>query len=92
MFNDVIIRAALDFRADVLELRAVCTQARDFANPIEPSREGGRRSLTQSPPPLAQGSLPPQPSMLDPAPANMRLNLTAAVGRLVPRLPLASAG
>ncbi len=43
MFNDVIIRAALDFRADVLELRAVCTQARDFANPIEPSREGGRK-------------------------------------------------
>jgi hypothetical protein len=43
MFNDVIVRVALTLAVDVLELRAVCTEASDFANPIEPSGSGGRK-------------------------------------------------
>lgn len=41
MFNDVIYRAALARSVDVLELRLVCTEPGDFANPIEPSGAGG---------------------------------------------------
>jgi hypothetical protein len=42
-FNDVILRAALDHGFDVIELRAVCNLPGDYANPIEPSGEGGRK-------------------------------------------------
>jgi hypothetical protein len=41
MFNDVIVRTAADRRIDVIELRAICTEPRDYANPIEPSGSGG---------------------------------------------------
>jgi hypothetical protein len=41
LFDDVILRTATDLRADVLELRCVCTAAADYANPIEPSGRGG---------------------------------------------------
>lgn len=41
MFNDVIIRSALSRDMSVLELRLVCTEVSDFANPIEPSGSGG---------------------------------------------------
>ena len=41
MFNDVIIRAAIDERVDVIELRAICSEPGDYANPIEPSGRGG---------------------------------------------------
>ena len=40
-FNDVIVRTALAFSLNLLELRAICTQPSDFANPIEPSGTGG---------------------------------------------------
>lgn len=43
MFNDVILRAAFDERLDVIELRAICREPCDYANPIEPSDEGGRK-------------------------------------------------
>lgn len=43
MFNDVIVRAALSRRVDIVELRAICTEREDFANPIEPSGQGGRK-------------------------------------------------
>ena len=43
MFNDVIVRAAVARRLDVIELRAICTEPGDYANPIEPSGEGGRK-------------------------------------------------
>jgi hypothetical protein len=43
MFNDVILRTAFSERLDVIELRMVCNQACDYANPIEPSGEGGRK-------------------------------------------------
>lgn len=43
MFNDVVLRTALRFRLNVIDLRLVCTEATDFANPIEPSGTGGRK-------------------------------------------------
>lgn len=43
MFNDVVLRTALSFGLNVIELRQVCTEAVDFANPIEPSGVGGRK-------------------------------------------------
>jgi len=43
MFNDAIVRSARDARADVIELRSVCSKPEDFANPIEPSGLGGRK-------------------------------------------------
>jgi lysophospholipase L1-like esterase len=41
MFNDVIVQCAFAVGADVIELRQVCTDAADYANPIEPSGQGG---------------------------------------------------
>ncbi len=41
LFNDVILRAAVEHRIDVIELRAICTEPSDYANPIEPSGSGG---------------------------------------------------
>jgi hypothetical protein len=43
LFNDVILRTAADLRLDVLELRSICTEAADYANPIEPSGQGGMK-------------------------------------------------
>src|SRR6185295_3312208 len=42
-FNDVILRVALRRSLPVIELRDVCTTSNDFANPIEPSVEGGAK-------------------------------------------------
>jgi hypothetical protein len=41
LFNDVILRTAMNLGLDVVELRAVCTEQADYANPIEPSDQGG---------------------------------------------------
>lgn len=41
MFNDVILRVAFELRLSVIELRLVCTEPGDYANPIEPSGRGG---------------------------------------------------
>lgn len=41
LFNDVILRTAVDRRLDVIELRSICTEPADYANPIEPSGQGG---------------------------------------------------
>lgn len=43
MFNDVILRSALRFGLCAIDLRAVCDTPEDFANPIEPSGQGGRK-------------------------------------------------
>ncbi len=43
LFNDVILRTAIGRRLDVLELRAICTEPEDYANPIEPSGRGGQK-------------------------------------------------
>lgn len=41
IFNDAILRTALDSRLDVIELRSICMEPADYANPIEPSGPGG---------------------------------------------------
>ena len=41
LFNDVILRAAFAQGLPVLDLRLICDEDADFANPIEPSGQGG---------------------------------------------------
>jgi hypothetical protein len=41
MFNDVILRFAIERRLAVIDLRLVCSSAADYANSIEPSGPGG---------------------------------------------------
>ena len=43
MFNDVIVRVAVEHRLKLIELRQVCDERADYANPIEPSGRGGRK-------------------------------------------------
>jgi hypothetical protein len=43
LFNDPILRIAFEYRVDVVDLRLVCADPQDYANPIEPSGTGGRR-------------------------------------------------
>jgi hypothetical protein len=42
-FNDVVLRTAFAHSLDVIDLRAICNKASDYANPIEPSGAGGRK-------------------------------------------------
>jgi GDSL-like lipase/acylhydrolase family protein len=42
-FNDVILRAAVEQRLKLIDLRLVCREPADYANPIEPSGTGGRK-------------------------------------------------
>jgi GDSL-like Lipase/Acylhydrolase family len=41
IFNDAILRMAFEHHLSVLELRLVCSERADYANPIEPSGQGG---------------------------------------------------
>ncbi len=43
VFNDCIIRAAVIHRASLLDLRLICTEEGDYADPIEPSAQGGEK-------------------------------------------------
>lgn len=43
LFNDTIIRVAAECGVPVIELRSICTQQEDYANPIEPSSVGGEK-------------------------------------------------
>ena len=43
VFNDCIIRAAFTHGIPLIDLRLICTQARDYANAIEPSARGGEK-------------------------------------------------
>ena len=43
VFNDAILRTACSHGLDVIDLRAVCDQPQDYANPIEPSSIGGAK-------------------------------------------------
>jgi lysophospholipase L1-like esterase len=40
-FDDVIIRVAAEHHLKVLDLRSICSEPSDYANPIEPSSTGG---------------------------------------------------
>jgi hypothetical protein len=43
VFNDTILRVAIDHDLPVIDLRAVCANPEDYANPIEPSSVGGEK-------------------------------------------------
>jgi hypothetical protein len=43
VFNDVILRVAFEHALILIELRLICTEPRDYANPIEPSSHGGAK-------------------------------------------------
>jgi hypothetical protein len=43
IFNDVITRAAFSRGAALVDLRLVCAEPEDYANPIEPSARGGAK-------------------------------------------------
>jgi len=43
VFNDAILRVAFEHRLDVIDLRLICTEPTDYANPIEPSSRGGQK-------------------------------------------------
>lgn len=43
LFNDVILREAIRRGWPAIDLRAVCSEPEDFANPIEPSARGGEK-------------------------------------------------
>jgi hypothetical protein len=45
VFNDAILRVALEHGLPVLELRSICSDDADFANPIEPSVRGGEKMV-----------------------------------------------
>lgn len=41
LFNDVVSRAAFARRSGLIDLRLICDRDEDYANPIEPSAQGG---------------------------------------------------
>jgi hypothetical protein len=41
LFNDVITREAFARRLSLIDLRLICNEPADYANPIEPSAQGG---------------------------------------------------
>ena len=41
VFNDVILRAAVEHRLKVIDLRFICDSPQDYVNQIEPSAIGG---------------------------------------------------
>ena len=41
LFNDVITRAAFSSELPLIDLRLICSEEADYANPIEPSEQGG---------------------------------------------------
>lgn len=43
LFNDAILRSAVEHKLNAIELRLVCTRAEDYANPIEPSTIGAAK-------------------------------------------------
>ena|SRR5688572_11904266 len=43
VFNDVILRVAFERALAVIDLRLVCNEPADYANPIEPSSHGGAK-------------------------------------------------
>jgi hypothetical protein len=43
MFNDTIFRIAFEHRLSTIDLRLICCEREDYANPIEPSGPGGRK-------------------------------------------------
>ena len=45
-FNDCIIRAAVSTGCPLIDLRLICNESSDYANPIEPSAAGGAKIVS----------------------------------------------
>ena len=43
VFNDAILRVAFEHALTVIDLRLICNEPADYANPIEPSSHGGAK-------------------------------------------------
>ncbi len=43
LFNDVIVEEASLLRLPIIDIRAIFTDRGDYANPIEPSVQGGQK-------------------------------------------------
>jgi hypothetical protein len=43
VFNDIITRAAFSEGLPLIDLRLICNEDEDYANPIEPSAKGGAK-------------------------------------------------
>ena len=43
LFNDIITRAAFSRALPLIDLRLICSEPSDYANPIEPSAQGGEK-------------------------------------------------
>jgi hypothetical protein len=43
VFNDVIVRVGFELGLRIIDLRFVCSEPSDYANPIEPSSVGGKK-------------------------------------------------
>jgi hypothetical protein len=43
LFNDAILRAAFEWHLPVIDLRLVCVELSDYANPLEPSSQGAAK-------------------------------------------------
>lgn len=67
LFNDVILRAAFQWRLPVIDLRLICTERADYANPIEPSGSVGPRLPAPSPPCSRRGESRPRSVKCSPA-------------------------
>lgn len=61
VFNDAIIRVAVEHRLSVIDLRMVCNKPEDYANPIEPSSVGGAK-IARVIVGLVTGVTPPLPA------------------------------
>ena len=61
-FNDVILRVAFEKKLDVIDLRLVCSEPADYANPIEPSSRGGEKIVQAILRSVGLGKDQPEPS------------------------------
>jgi len=58
LFNDVIVRTAVDLNLGVLDLRTICIDAADYVNVIEPSGRGGQKIAIAIADVLSASSIP----------------------------------
>jgi hypothetical protein len=58
LFNDVITRTAFAARAALIDLRLICDEDEDYANPIEPSARGGAKIAAAIAAWAASGNVP----------------------------------
>ncbi|MGZ2411272.1 lysophospholipase L1-like esterase [Sphingomonas sp. F9_3S_D5_B_2] len=63
LFNDVITRVAFSAGLPLIDLRLLCNEPADYANPIEPSVQGGAK-IAAAIAALASGTTPAKSSMV----------------------------